>query len=87
MRARKSTPKTADYNHGKSLTLPDGRTITQGQEFHVKGEGRFTFCYEWRPDGSVTAFGPVNSQQAQWRSFRADQVGTIHRTERKRGAA
>lgn len=70
--------------HSPTVTLPDGRALSEGQEFQVKGQGRFTMCYQFLPDGSVTAFGPVGSQQAQWRSFRPEAVGTIHRKNKAR---
>lgn len=72
--------------HNLTLTLPDGRTLTQGQEFSVTGEGRFAFAYEYLPDGSVTCFGPVGSNEARWRSFKPERVKTIHKTLKGRNA-
>ena len=68
-----------------TLTLADGRVLTAGQEFSVKGEGRFRFAYQFSPDGSVTAWGPVGAQSAQWRSFHRVRIGTIHRSITPRG--
>lgn len=68
------------------MELEDGRTLEQGSEFRVKGEGRFLFLSHWLPDGSVTAWGPVNSQTAQVRSFRPEQVAEIHRKKLNRKA-
>jgi hypothetical protein len=80
-RKRNSIRDTLDRRRAYSnVTLPDGRVIESGQEFTVKGEGRFTFAYEYRPDGSLTAFGPVGSQQASWRAFKPERVSTIHRS-------
>lgn len=59
--------------------LPDGRSLTVGDEFSVTGEGRFRFAYVWEPDGSIAGFGPVGSNRAQWRSFSPDRVRTVHR--------
>jgi hypothetical protein len=68
-----------DLPHREVVTFDDGRTLRRGDEFTVKGEGRFKFLHLFVPDGSVTCFGPVNNQQAMIRSFGADRVGTIHR--------
>lgn len=82
MRASK-TP--VELPHKDTMTLPDGRTIRDGDEFTVPGEGRFRFAYEYLPDGSVTAFGPVVTKGTKsWRSFRPDRIRTIHRTTRGR---
>lgn len=70
--------------HSESVSLGERRTLARGDEFTVKGEGRFKFLHIYRPDGSVTAWGPVGSQQAMMRSFTLEQVGTIHRTKRSR---
>ena len=68
--------------------LPDGRVLEPDVEFSVTGEsGRFRYCYQWEPDGSITAWGPVNnngSQDAQWRSFPPERVRTIHRLKKER---
>lgn len=70
-----------------TLILVDGRTLDHGDEFTIKGEGRFSFRYGWRTSGvhgtEVTCWGPVNSQQAAWRTFPASAVGTIHRTTKQ----
>lgn len=78
---RKTTIKAA-LPHEGTITLPDDRVLEHGDEFTVKGEGRFVFAYEYKPDGSVTAWGPINKsggQLAQWRSFDPDRVTRIHR--------
>lgn len=60
------------------VELPDGRRLEEGDEFSLFGGGRYRFAYEYR-DGSLTAYGPVGSNRAQWRSFRPDAVKTVHR--------
>ena len=79
MARRKST--APDLPHLENVTLEDGRTLNPRDEFRVKGEGRFVFLYGWEPDGSITAFGPVNSKSAMIRSFRQEQVAEIHRNK------
>jgi hypothetical protein len=76
-----ATPKQnpVEHKHRPRLVLPDGRVLEPGDQFTVRGEGKFTFSYEYVPDGSVTAYGPVNSQDAMWRSFHPDRVSTVHR--------
>lgn len=74
---RKSTGP--DLPHAEAVTLKDGRRLVLRDEFRVKGEGRFVFLYLWEPDGSITAYGPVNSKSAMVRSFRQEQVAEIHR--------
>jgi len=74
----------------KAPTLPhatfdlDGRTMERGDEFTVKGEGRFSFRYVYTPDGSVTCYGPVDSKDVTTRSFAPERVGAIHRTTKAR---
>lgn len=72
--------------HAHSMTLPDGRTLERGVEFSVTGEGRFKFMRQFTRDGSITAWGPVGSSDAMWRSFKPEQVKTIHRLTKGRGA-
>lgn len=79
---RKTVEAAPDARRNTTLTLADGRTLEQGVEFSVKGQGRFVFCYEWRPDGAVTCFGPVGSQDAMWRSFPVDRITRIHRSKK-----
>lgn len=69
-----------DLPHESEMELPDGRLLSDGVEFTLHGGGRFSFRYHFTPDGSVTAWGPVGSKVAQMRSFRPDQIKTIHRT-------
>lgn len=69
-----------------TTTLPDGRTLEAGQEVKVSGEpGAFRFRYA-HPNGDLTLWGPVDSQHAQWRSFTADRIRTIHRKPKSRAA-
>ena len=70
--------------HRDTAPLSDGRMLSAGDEFTVKGEGRFKFLHMYVPDGSGTCFGPINNQQAMMRSFAIDRVGTIHRKKRGR---
>lgn len=84
MAKRKASKNTPQLPHGESVSLGEHRELSRGDEFHVKGGGRFKFLYVYKPDGSVTAWGPVNSQHAMFRSFRLEDVGTIHRTKRSK---
>lgn len=64
----------------------DGKTLSHGDEFTVRGEGRFAFRYGWgKPHPTeVTAWGPVtNPQQSSWRTFRLDDITTIHRKKQE----
>jgi len=71
--------------HSREMTLPDGRRLEADDEFSVPGEGRFRFAYEWKPDGSVAGFGPVEGKGPKsWRSFHPDRIKTIHRTRKAR---
>lgn len=70
-----------DLPHSDTLELPDGRTLTEGDEFSVKGEGRFKFLYHFLPDGSAAAHGPVNKQTAMLRAFAPTRITTIHRKQ------
>lgn len=55
----------------------NGRLLSHGDEFTVRGEGRFSFRYGW--NGDCTAWGPItNPQQAQMRTFRIEAIATIH---------
>lgn len=74
--------------HVASAELPDGRVLEVGDEFTVKGHGRFSFRYLFTRDGSLTCWGPVLSQQAQWRSFDPGRhVITVHRKPLMRRAS
>lgn len=84
MAKRNASKKKPQLEHVESVAVGERRELTRGDEFHVKGEGRFKFLHLYKPDGSVTAWGPVNSQQAQFRSFRVQDIGTIHRTKRSK---
>jgi hypothetical protein len=54
MKRRTSTTNPLESKHSDSQTLPDGRTISQGMEFHVKGQGRYVYAYQYTPDGEVS---------------------------------
>lgn len=69
----------ADDKHLEEVELPDGRMLRAGQEFTVRGAGRFRFRWLWTPDNSITAYGPVGKQAASWRSFPTTAAITIHR--------
>lgn len=66
--------------------------LTRGTEVTIssRGEsnpgGRFRFDRFHDGDGSLTCWGPVNSQRAQWRSFRPDRVRQVHRKVKDRTA-
>jgi hypothetical protein len=85
--ARRQVEVAPDPRRQLRVELPDGRVLEQGAEFTVKGQGRFVFAYEWRPDHAITCFGPVGSQDAMWRSFAPSRVGRIHRTTTPRKAS
>lgn len=80
-RRRKTTP---NLPHSLTVTLPNGKALSEGQEFSVKGQGRYVMRYLFQPDGSITAYGPVGSQQAQWRSFKPEAVSMVHRKAKAR---
>lgn len=65
--------------HSPTAILPDGRELSEGDEFTIHGGGRFRFKYLYQPDGSVCAWGPTGSQYAQTRSFQPSRIKTIHR--------
>ena len=67
-----------------AVTLKDGRTLSNGDEFTVRGQGRFAFRYGWGTPHptEVTCWGPINSQQASWRTFYLDVITTIHRNQK-----
>lgn len=72
------------------VTLGERRTLEQGDEFSVAGEGRFRFREHVRTEAGtewVTAYGPVNSKAPMFRSFSLERVATIHRTVKARGAS
>lgn len=81
MAARRKTTTTT-LPHGDSIEVR-GKTLTRGDEFTVKGEGRFAFRNVYLPDGSVTAYGVTDKSGGGARSFMPDQITTIHRTNRK----
>lgn len=66
-------------SHSEEMTLPDGRTLSEGDEFTLEGGGRYRFLYQYLRDGSVTAHGPIDSPTAKLRSFRPERVRTVHR--------
>lgn len=68
-----------------SEPIDTGRLV-EGVEISVPGEGRFKFRRIHEPDGSLTCWGPVNSRRASWRSFRPEQVRTIHRKAKARSS-
>jgi hypothetical protein len=84
---RREVPARVPARRTEQLELPDGRILEPGVEVTVKGHGRFAFRYGWA-GSELTCYGPVGSQEAMWRTFRADQVTRIHRTTTaKKGAA
>lgn len=81
---RKQVPAPIDPRRTATLTLPDGRVLEHPDEFTVKGQGRFKFHYGWQPSDQThppqaTAYGPVASGDAKWRTFYANQITRIHR--------
>lgn len=70
-----------------TAVLPDGRRLESGREIKIEGEpGSFRFVYVWEPDGSLVCWGPLDSQHAQWRSFRPSRVKRVHRKAQSRAA-
>lgn len=78
--SRRTTVKVR-LPHADEITLPNGKVISRGDRFTVTTErGTFKMMHVWLPDGSVTAWGPVNqagSQDAQWRSFPTHTIKRI----------
>jgi hypothetical protein len=74
------TSLLVELPHVDEVELPDGRRLTPGVEFSIHGGGRFRFRYGYRPDGSITAHGPIDHAKAKLRSFKPEQVKTIHRS-------
>jgi hypothetical protein len=59
----------------RECVLPDGDKLEVGDLFTVKAlNGKFRFKYVYTPDGSLAAWGPVDSQHAQARAFPLDRV-------------
>lgn len=81
----RTTRRTTEVHlpHQTVVELPDGATISDGDQFTVHGErARYKFRYQWTPDGSLAAWGPVNKdgttlQEAQWRAFTAEQIRKV----------
>lgn len=68
-------------NPFKTLTLDlNGTTLSHGDEFTVRGEGRFSFRYGWK-NTQVTCWGPIGATSSM-RTFDASRITTIHRTRK-----
>lgn len=78
--ARRDVNHPTNLPHAHTLTLEDGRELSEGVEFTIRGEGRFRFAYVYTPDQSVACWGPVGSHYAQWRSFNPARITTIHKS-------
>lgn len=72
-------PEVLDWP--QSYTFDDGRVLNAGDEFTVKGEGRYKMRY-LRPNGEVTCWGPINSKgltpDGRMRSFRLEDISIVH---------
>lgn len=59
------------------------RSPERGQEFTIRGEGRFRADRLTDGGSSVTCWGPLRRDgkptRASWRTFRLDRINTIHR--------
>lgn len=77
----------------RSLKIAGKALLEPGTEFSVKGErGRYAFFeFVQHPSGSewITAYGGDRDPRGrrQFRSFRPDQVRTVHRTTELRRPA
>jgi len=81
--ARRDINHTVTLPHAPTATLPDGRELSEGDEFTIHGGGRFRFKYLYQPDGSICAWGPIDSKLAKQRNFRPDRIKTIHRSKKE----
>ncbi len=85
------------WSYVTQAALPDGRTLTQDDEFQVsetisgiRRRGRYRFLHQTTNPRGVTwleAFGGTGrtgnpGARREFRSFRLDQVETIHRTRK-----
>lgn len=84
------TSKTAPVlPHVEEATLPSGKTLTPGREFHVHGAtGRFSFRYQYVPDGSITCYGPLTENghpraRARVRSFPLERISKVHKPKKE----
>ena len=72
-----------------ATTLPDGRHLELDDEFTITGGGRFRLK-AIRPNGEVTAWGPIASNgtipHGGMRTFRPTDVATVHRKKRAQDA-
>jgi hypothetical protein len=72
-----------------ATTLDDGRHLEVGDEFSVKGVGRFRLK-KIRDNGELNAWGPIESggtiPNGGMRSFRPDSVSTVHTKKRAQDA-
>ena len=85
-RRQRNTP---NLEHGPEWKAPNGQVLGYGDEFTVKGEGRFSFRYVWPPDGSIACYGPYKQDgtpkaDAQARYFHPDRITQTHRKRRIR---
>lgn len=52
--------------------------MTPGDLLRITGlTGQFRYHYTFEGDGSLTCWGPVDSQHAQWRSFAPNRVRKV----------
>jgi hypothetical protein len=72
-------------NWATDIELADGRRLSQGDEFTVKGQGRFRFVRQ-RPNGELNCWGPIPRngvvRHGSVRTFLESAVATVHRTPR-----
>jgi len=72
-----------------ATTLDDGRHLEIGDEFTVKGVGRFRLK-KIRDNGELNAWGPIESggtiSYGGMRTFRPDMVRTVHVKKRAQDA-
>jgi hypothetical protein len=65
----------------------NGRVLVPGTEFSVHGEpGRFRFLYVIQTPAGATWVDGIGGRvkEPQWRSFRLNQIKTIHRIPKTR---
>lgn len=83
MKRKEMAPPPNEHVQGY-LVLEDGRTLAPDDEVTIIGAGRYKFKYGWNGD-TATYWGPVGGKRQNWRTFRRDQIKTVHRKKQEHG--
>lgn len=79
--AKVKSPRPAVLDWPRTFTFEDGRVLNAGDEFTVKGEGRYRMKY-MRPNGEITCWGPINTKgltpEGGLRSFKIEDISVVH---------